>query len=201
MPVALALAVPVLAITTAAAVYRFSQPGPGERRIFYIAAEEQVVPEVRPATAGAASYRTAVYREYTDATFQRPKPPAAAARGLDFVGPLVRAAVGDTVEIVFRNRAGFPAGVHADALLPGESDSRAALALTADAWTGDSALVPPGAQHVYRWEVPESAGPARGVPGSVVWIYHSQSARMPGAAALIGPMMIYRRGSLPPGPH
>ena len=56
--------------------------------------------------------KKALYREYTDATFTTLKPRPAEWEHLGFLGPLVRAEVGDTIKIVFRNNAKFAAAVH-----------------------------------------------------------------------------------------
>src|SRR3954466_11908539 len=110
VPVALALAVPILAVGSAAAVYRFGRPVEGHLRTYYIAADE--LASLPAAGAGAeAGYRSAVYREYTDSTFTPIKPRPAEWRHLAFLGPLIRASVGDTVRVVFRNHAGFPANL------------------------------------------------------------------------------------------
>src|SRR4051794_20344688 len=113
VPVVLALAVPVLAIAGAAAVFRYGRPAGGQLRTYYIAADEIAASPSGGASA-SAGYRTAVYREYTDASFHQLKARPAEWRHLAFLGPLIRAAVGDTVRVVFRNQAGFPANLHPD---------------------------------------------------------------------------------------
>ena len=42
-------------------------------------------------------YRKAIYREYTDATFQALKPRPAAEEHMGILGPVIRAEVGDTI--------------------------------------------------------------------------------------------------------
>ena len=58
-------------------------------------------------------YRKAVYREYTDATFatRKPRPPQDEYLGL--LGPILRAEVGDTIKVVFKNNASRPYSMHA----------------------------------------------------------------------------------------
>ena len=48
-------------------------------------------------------YRKATYREYTDATFQTVKPRTPEYEHMGILGPVIRAKIGDTLEIVFRN--------------------------------------------------------------------------------------------------
>ena len=113
VPVALALAIPVLVVGGGIAVYSYARPAGGHSRTYYIAADEVAYGAQQ---GGPAGYRTAVYQEYTDDSFTRVKPRPAEWRHLSFLGPLIRANVGDTVRVVFRNRLSFAANVHPDAV-------------------------------------------------------------------------------------
>ena len=57
-------------------------------------------------------YRKALFREYTDSTFETLKPRPPEWRHLGFLGPLIRGVVGDTIRVVFRNNASQPHSVH-----------------------------------------------------------------------------------------
>src|SRR5262245_61521228 len=108
-----------------------SAPANGGRlRTYYIAADE-VVWDYAPSGTNLAEGRAfndverpwmepgphvagrkakkALYREYTDATFTTLKPRPPEWEHLGFLGPLIRAEVGDTIRIVFRNNAKFAA--------------------------------------------------------------------------------------------
>lgn len=199
-PVALALAVPLVVVGGGIAVYSYARPADSAVRTFYIAADET---SYGPATAPAAgSFRAAVYQEYTDSTFSHVKPRPAEWRHLSFLGPLIRAGVGDTIRVVFRNRVSFPANVHPDAVL-NHASVQAALSATPTTSAGglgtegDDTPVPPGQTRVYSWSVPSSAGPGPDDHGSVLWLYHSRTGTPTGVdAGLIGPMIIYKRGAL-----
>jgi len=56
-------------------------------------------------------YRKAIYREYTDGTFATRKPRAQQDDYLGLLGPILRAEVGDTVKVVFKNNASRPYGI------------------------------------------------------------------------------------------
>jgi hephaestin len=198
VPVAFALAIPLFVVAGGIAVYTYSRPASGLTRTYYIAADEVAY---APGSAADASYRTAVYQEYTDGTFTRVKPRPAEWRHLSFLGPLIRADVGDTIRVVFRNRVGFAANVHPDAVLHGP-DAQNALSAATPTSEGlgadsDDAPVPPGQSRVYTWAVPTQAGPGPDDHGSVLWLYHSHTGQTAGGdAGLIGPMIIYKRGAL-----
>lgn len=119
-----------------------------------------------------STYKKARYVEYTDATFTMvvERPPEWAHLGL--VGPLLRAAVGDTFRVTFRNNASFPTTMHAHGVRY-DKDSEGAPYVdgTSGADKADDA-VPPGGTHVYTWEVPARAGPTVG-EGAKLWMYHS----------------------------
>jgi hephaestin len=198
VPVVLALAVPVLVVGGGIAVYSYARPASGHSRTYYIAADEVAY---GAAQGGQAGYRTAVYQEYTDASFTRVKPRPAEWRHLSFLGPLIRANVGDTVRVVFRNRLGFAANVHPDAVLH-RPDPQDALSVAAPAdgtplGEDHDDSVAPGATRTYLWPVPAEAGPGPDDHGSVLWLYHSHTGQPTGVeAGLIGPMIIYKRGAL-----
>ena len=65
--------------------------------------------EAKTFTAGGddrigRKYKKVVYREYTDAQFKKQKR-TAADKHLGVLGPILRAEVGDTMEVVFKNTA------------------------------------------------------------------------------------------------
>ena len=59
----------------------------------------------------STSYRKVLYREYTDSTFSTLKTRSAAWEHLGILGTLIRAEVGDTIRMVFRNHASRPYSV------------------------------------------------------------------------------------------
>ena len=70
-----------------------------------------------------STYRKALYREYTDASFTTLKPRPAADAYLGFLGPVIHAQVGDTLKIVFRNNTPLR-GQHAPAQRPLRQEER-----------------------------------------------------------------------------
>ncbi len=139
-------------------------------------------------------YRKAVYREYTDSTFTTLKARAPAWEHLGILGPLLRAVVGDTLRIVFLNRARFPASVHPHGVFYAKDAEGAPYAdSTGGADKADDG-VPTGGTHVYVWPVPERAGPGPGDPSSVMWMYHSHvNDERDVDAGLVGPIIVTAR--------
>jgi FtsP/CotA-like multicopper oxidase with cupredoxin domain len=123
----------------------------------------------------STSYRKVLYREYTDTTFSTLKPRLAEWQHLGFLGPVMHAAVGDTIRVVFRNNGGRPYSVHPHGVFYNKDSEGAPYA---DGTSGSDKLddgVAPGGTHVYTWPVPERAGPASGEGSSVMWMYHSHT--------------------------
>ncbi|HKZ98899.1 MAG TPA: multicopper oxidase domain-containing protein [Thermoplasmata archaeon] len=144
-----------------------------------------------------STYVKALYREYTDGTFTTLKPVPPAWAHLGTLGPLIRAAVGDTIVVVFKNNARFPFSVHPHGVFY-LKDSEGAPYADGTTLKADD-LVGPGQTHTYTWPVPERAGPGPMDGSSILWMYHSHVDE-PGDtnAGLIGSMIIARRGSAAP---
>jgi len=141
-------------------------------------------------------YRKAVYREYTDSTFRTLKPRDPAWEHLGILGPLLRAVVGDTIRVVFRNNARVPVSMHPHGVFYAKSSEGSPYAdSTAGADKADDG-VPTGGTHVYVWAVPERAGPGPGDESSVMWMYHSHvNDERDLDAGLVGPILVTARRS------
>ncbi|MGC2551106.1 MAG: multicopper oxidase domain-containing protein [Candidatus Sulfotelmatobacter sp.] len=193
------------------------QTQPAKVRMYYIAADEvnwdyapggvnkmmgmkfdgysKVFVERGPHRIGSI-YRKALYREYTDETFAHLKPRPAEWESSGILGPILRAEVGDTIRVVFKNNATRPYSMHPHGVFY-KKDSEGAL--YEDGTSGSDKVddaVPPGETHVYIWEVPERAGPGPNDPSSIVWLYHSHAYEMRDVhSGLVGAIIISRRGA------
>src|SRR5215467_4835832 len=195
-----------------------SQAGAVER-VYYIAAEqvvwdyapsypenpitgkpftrsEEVFVAQRDEYVGRKYYK-AVYREYTDATFKTPKP---REESLGILGPVIRAEVGDTITVEFKNNTAIPVGIHPHGVFYEKSSEGAHYA------TGDGAhahdeldtgahVKPNGGRYTYHWKVPERAGPGPSDPDSIAWLYHSHDHESQTInAGLVGAIIVTRAG-------
>jgi len=142
-------------------------------------------------------YRKAIYREYTDESFTTLKPRATEWQHAGILGPIVRAEVGDTIHVVFKNNATHACSLHAHGVFYNK-DSEGAM--YEDGTTGNDKMdddVDPGKTHLYTWQVPERAGPGPGDPNSLVWLYHSHGNTAL-ESGLIGAIIINARGQSQP---
>ncbi|NXV30165.1 HPHL1 protein, partial [Rissa tridactyla] len=76
------------------------------------------------------------------------------------LGPLLHAEVGDSVLIVFKNKASRPYSISAHGI-----EEVAAL--------GKIVLSVLGEINTYRWNVPERSGPGKTDPNCITWVYYS----------------------------
>jgi len=146
-----------------------------------------------------SKYWKAVYREYTDATFRHLKPRQANQQYLGILGPIIHAEVGDTLKVVFRNKASRPYSIHPHGVFYLKSSEGSAYN---DGTSGASKIagaVPPGHTFTYVWQVPDRAGPGPNDPSSVVWFYHSHAEDQKDIeSGLVGAMIVTARGMARP---
>ncbi len=143
----------------------------------------------------SSKYHKTLYREYTDSSFKTLKPRSAEWEHLGFLGPLIRAVVGDTIRVVFRNHAAHPYSVHPHGVFYNKDSEGAPYEDGTKGTDKADDAVPPGGSHVYTWFVPERAGPGPMDPSSVLWMYHSHTDEIRDVnAGLFGPMIVTARG-------
>jgi len=140
-------------------------------------------------------YIKALYREYTDASFRTLKPVPAQWSHLGTLGPPIRAVVGDTIVVRFRNNTTRPISIHPHGVFYNKNAEGAPYNDgTSGANTNDDAVAP-GRTFVYNWQVPERAGPGPADGSSVFWMYHSHTDEVADTyAGLMGPLIITRAG-------
>ena len=213
------LAALVVAISHLIAMNLWAEPvadsPAGVTRTYYIAAEEidwdyapdgkdmmmtrAFDPYAKVFTAHAAdrigcTYRKAVFREYSDDSFRTLKPRPSELAHMGLLGPVIRAEVGDTIKVFFRNNASFAFSLHPHGVAYAR-DSEGAMYGDGMEHPEANGLVPPGKTHTYTWIAREQAGPGPQDGSSVVWIYHSHNYEPKDVnAGLIGPIVITRRG-------
>lgn len=131
-------------------------------------------------------YKKVVYREYTNGNFTERKERTEEEEHLEILGPLLHAEVGDSVLIVFKNKASRPYSVSAHGVeeVGCEEQTEAPITL-------------PGEINTYRWNVPERSGPGKTDPNCITWVYYSTADFVKDTySGLIGPLVVCRKGIL-----
>jgi FtsP/CotA-like multicopper oxidase with cupredoxin domain len=141
-----------------------------------------------------STYLKSLYREYTDGSFTTLKPRPATWEHLGDLGPVIHAAVGDEVRIVFKNDLPRPASIHMHGLKYDKASEGAPYEDGTDATQKADDAVPPGQVHTYDYTVPDRAGPGPMDPSSVMWMYHSHTDEVGDTySGLMGPVVVTRR--------
>uniref|UniRef100_A0A452HCC6 Ceruloplasmin n=1 Tax=Gopherus agassizii TaxID=38772 RepID=A0A452HCC6_9SAUR len=139
-----------------------------------------------------STYKKSVYKQYSDSTYAREIPKPA---WLGFLGPIIRAEVGDTIIVHLKNFANRPHTVHPHGVFY-KKDSEGSLypdESSQDHKKDDA--VPPGGNHTYTWTVPEDHSPVADDPTCLTWVYHSHTdAPKDIASGLIGPLLTCKEG-------
>jgi hephaestin len=92
---------------------------------------------------------------------------------LGLLGPALRAEVGDTMRVWFKNAAPAPFSLHPHGVLYAKGGEGAPYADgSSDSKDKGDDIVYTGQVWPYTWFVPESAGPGPGDTSSVPWLYH-----------------------------
>jgi FtsP/CotA-like multicopper oxidase with cupredoxin domain len=147
----------------------------------------------------ATVYRKALFREYTDASFATLTARPDAWAHLGALAPLIRAEVGDTISVVFRNNAARAYSIHPHGVVYKKDAEGAGYQDGSSDTDKKDDAVPPGGTYTYRWSVPEKAGPAAGEGSTAFWLYHSHVDEGRDInSGLIGPLIVTRRGMAKP---
>lgn len=162
-----------------------------QTRTYYIAAEnviwdyapagkDPVTDQPLPSPWGLQTkYKKVRYIEYTDQTFTVKKPQPA---WLGILGPIIRGVEGDTINVVFYNKADKPYSMHPHGLRYDKDSEGASVEMNPVAGMppaadngidGAGAEVLPGKKFTYTWHVNSDAAPKDSEGGSKVWWYHS----------------------------
>ncbi len=211
---------PMLAAALGAWLAQSPSPSNGVSRTYYVAADEiawsyapsgsdQITGEpfdeigdlfvARGPDRIGSTYRKALYREYSDSTFSALKPRPPEWEHLGLLGPVLRAAVGDTIKVVFKNNARFPYSVHPHGVFYHKDSEGAPYDDGTDGGAKADDAVPPGQVHTYVWPVTERAGPGPADGSSVLWMYHSHTDEVRDVnSGLVGPMIVSARATARP---
>jgi FtsP/CotA-like multicopper oxidase with cupredoxin domain len=203
----------LIALAASSRAAQVPQGNPVRVHIYFIAADEvdwNYVPRGRNLTGSPeaenesqaikqTTYRKAIYREYTDATFRTLKLRPPEWEHLGILGPVIRAEVGDAIRVTFKNNTKIFCSMHPHGLEYAK-DSEGAMyndGNPAEQKKGDA--VPPGQTFTYTWNVPERAGPGPMDGSSVLWVYHSHFVESRDMnAGLIGPIIVTAKGRSKP---
>ncbi|XP_075445547.1 coagulation factor V isoform X2 [Ascaphus truei] len=138
-------------------------------------------------------FKKLIYREY-EAGFQKAKP---TSKWSGILGPTLRAEVGDTMKVHFKNMADKPLTIHPQGIAYGKNaeGSNYTDNTFPSEKMDDSVL--PGQVYIYKWEITEDIGPKEADPFCLTYTYYSHENMVQDFnSGLIGALLICKKGSL-----
>ncbi|XP_053313463.1 coagulation factor V [Spea bombifrons] len=138
-------------------------------------------------------FKKLIYREY-EADFQKAKP---ASELLGIMGPTLRAEVGDTLRVHFKNMANKPLTIHPQGIAYGKKSegSNYADKTYSSEKLDDSVL--PGQTYTYNWDITQEVGPKEDDPNCLTNIYYSHENMTEDLnSGLVGALLICKNESL-----
>ncbi|XP_075404832.1 ferroxidase HEPHL1 [Tenrec ecaudatus] len=133
-----------------------------------------------------SQYKKVVYREYTNGEFVEIKARRPREQHLELLGPMIHAEVGDSILIIFKNKASRPYSISAQGVEDVDSGKRLQVPSTK-----------PGEIKTYRWDIPKRSGPGPSDPNCIPWVYFSTVNFMKDTySGLMGPLITCREGVL-----
>uniref|UniRef100_A0A674D025 ferroxidase n=1 Tax=Salmo trutta TaxID=8032 RepID=A0A674D025_SALTR len=138
-----------------------------------------------------------VFRGYLDSTFSTPDIRGEMDEHLGILGPVIKAEVGQTIMVFFRNLASRPYSLHAN----GVSYTKQTEGLSYDDeskyWYKYDNEVQPNTTYTYLWTVNANVGPTGDEADCRTWAYYSGvNPEKDINSGLIGPLLVCRKGTL-----
>uniref|UniRef100_V9K7L3 ferroxidase n=1 Tax=Callorhinchus milii TaxID=7868 RepID=V9K7L3_CALMI len=141
----------------------------------------------------AKSYRKVIYKEYEDSSFTT-EVDSPAWKGL--LGPTLRAEIGDTLQVHFKNKASYPFNIRPQGVPYGK---------TAEGFFRENSLhfvdkkdpILPLEEYTYKWEITKDVAPTESDSQCLTYIYSSDVDNLKDFhSGLIGALLICKPGSL-----
>ncbi|XP_056435160.1 coagulation factor V-like [Gadus chalcogrammus] len=175
-------------------------------RKFFISAEEvewdyagygQRKQEKTLQTGRETKFTKVVFREYLDSTFSTPNLRGEMEEHLGILGPLIKAEVGQSIMVVFRNRASRPYSMHPNGVSYTKRTEGLSYEDDSKYWYKYDNEVHPNTSFTYLWAVPERVGPLPGESSCRTWAYYSGvNPERDLHSGLIGPLLVCRKDTL-----
>ncbi|KAM8953158.1 ceruloplasmin [Pelodytes ibericus] len=139
-------------------------------------------------------YKKAVYLQYTNDSYtEEIKKP----EWLGFLGPILRAEVGDKITVCLKNFASRPYSLHPHGVQYTKENEGAMYPDNSSGMVQKGNAVKPGESFTYTWEAVEDQGPTKKDDSCVTRVYHSHvDGPKDVYSGLIGPLIICKPSHL-----
>ncbi|XP_077164339.1 hephaestin isoform X3 [Paroedura picta] len=140
------------------------------------------------------TYWKARFVEYADETFRVEKERPEEEKHLGILGPVIKAEVGDTIQVTFANKASWPFSIQPHGVFYGKKWEGTPYH---DGFSHNGAAVKPLESFTYRWTVPQHVGPTATDPPCLTAMYSSAvDATRDASSGLVGPLLVCQPGAL-----
>uniref|UniRef100_A0AAQ6IU65 F5/8 type C domain-containing protein n=1 Tax=Anabas testudineus TaxID=64144 RepID=A0AAQ6IU65_ANATE len=152
--------------------YFLKYSGPNVKT-YFIAAEEVEWDYSDQSMREMTTFTKVVFRGYMDSSFSTPDVRGELDEHLGILGPVIKAEVGQSIIVVFRNNANRPYSIHPN----GVSYTKQSEGLSYDdgsqSWYEYDNEVQPNTTFTYSWKVSSSVGPLQDESNCRTWAYYS----------------------------
>ncbi|KAG8450478.1 hypothetical protein GDO86_002946 [Hymenochirus boettgeri] len=186
----------------------FLRSSKGKKRLYYIAAEEELWDYYGPIKSiftkeqpdrgrKPTQYTKVRFRQYIDADFNKPDVQGEYEEHLGILGPVIRAEVDDVIQITFKNSASRPYSLHAHGVSYDKTSEGLSYGDQSPDWLKKDDAVKPGETHVYVWLATKQSGPESEGSACRTWTYYSGvNPERDIHSGLLGPLLICKNGTL-----
>ncbi|XP_047456763.1 coagulation factor V [Mugil cephalus] len=175
-------------------------------KTYFIAAEEvkwdyagygQRRPEKSQQNTRETKFTKVVFRGYLDSSFSTPDIRGELDEHLGILGPLIKAEVGQTIMVVFRNNANRPYSIHPNGVSYTKQTEGLSYEDGSKHWYTYDNEVKPNTTFTYLWKVSSMVGPTNEESDCRTWAYYSGvNPEKDIHSGLIGPLLVCRKGTL-----
>uniref|UniRef100_A0A3Q1GC09 ferroxidase n=1 Tax=Acanthochromis polyacanthus TaxID=80966 RepID=A0A3Q1GC09_9TELE len=138
-----------------------------------------------------------VFRGYMDSSFTTPDIRGEVDEHLGILGPVINAEVGQSILVVFRNKANRPYSVHPNGVSYTKQTEGLSYEDGSKYWYKYDNEVQPNTTFTYLWKVTSMVGPNPGESDCRIWAYYSGvNPEKDIHSGLIGPLLVCREGTL-----
>uniref|UniRef100_A0A3B5Q450 Coagulation factor V n=1 Tax=Xiphophorus maculatus TaxID=8083 RepID=A0A3B5Q450_XIPMA len=138
-----------------------------------------------------------VFRGYLDASFSTPDLRGEMDEHLGILGPVIKAEVGQSIMIVFKNNANRPYSLHPNGVFYTKQFEGLSYEDGSKHWYKYDNEVQPNTTYTYIWKISPMVGPAPEESECRTWAYYSGvNPEKDIHSGLIGPLLVCREGTL-----
>uniref|UniRef100_A0A669DEQ5 ferroxidase n=1 Tax=Oreochromis niloticus TaxID=8128 RepID=A0A669DEQ5_ORENI len=181
--------------------YYLKMSGPNVKTYFIAAEEVEWDYEIKNMSHELLSQETkftkVVFRGYLDSSFTTPDIRGEIDEHLGILGPVIKAEVGQSIMVVFRNNANRPYSIHPNGVSYTKRTEGLSYEDDSHYWFKYDNEVNPNNTFTYLWKVGHTVGPKPEESDCRTWAYYSGvNPERDIHSGLIGPLLVCREGTL-----